>query len=159
MSVRVLFWANGASFLGGVRLLRGGGGIPRRRSLCVDLFFSLLRFKSYGAWVLGLYFCRRDVLTVGRRLWRGQGAGVDRLPATSREFMECCGLRCRLRLCFGAWDFGSQHSKQPHLFVRDPGAEAGQCGLFPRSEGGVRARGFPVACCSGAASFGLKLLG
>ncbi|KAF8287400.1 hypothetical protein TcYC6_0033810 [Trypanosoma cruzi] len=48
----------------------------------------------------------------------------------------------------------SGRSSHPHLC--ETPAEAGQCGLFPTSEGGVRARGFPVACYGGAVSHCLE---
>ncbi|RNF12310.1 hypothetical protein TcG_09255 [Trypanosoma cruzi] len=77
-------------------------------------------------------------------------------------------VRSSLRACCAASAPHQQHvrgmagcsgrSSHPYC-VRNTAAEAGRCGLYPTSEGGVRARGFPVACRSGAVSLWLELSG
>ncbi|ESS63011.1 hypothetical protein TCDM_09243 [Trypanosoma cruzi Dm28c] len=89
---------------------------------------------------------------------RGGVGSSGRLRSFRAKFFACLrwGIRDAATAC--ARDGELRWPQQPSVFVRDPGSEAGQCGLFPlvRVES---VRGFPFACYGGAARFGLVSFG
>ncbi|RNC38229.1 hypothetical protein TcCL_NonESM12543 [Trypanosoma cruzi] len=95
--------------------------------------------------------------TVCRASDRGGVRSSGRRRRFHAKFLAC--LLCGIRAAPTAFsrDGGLQWPWQPSVLVQNSGAEADQCGLFPTSESGVRARGFPVATYGGAASLWLEL--
>ncbi|EKF32169.1 hypothetical protein MOQ_003985 [Trypanosoma cruzi marinkellei] len=147
-----------AQVLGGVSGgISGGSGSPRK---------SNSRSAWKRAMTCALTMCLTTLVrqpqclphterSAGRRITAGWGPAGSRGVSVRRLGVPAVRHPGRINNISSGWRVAVV---LPAIRIcANPAAEAGWCSLFPTDEGGVRARGLPVACCSGAVSLRLEL--
>ncbi|RNC59176.1 hypothetical protein TcCL_ESM03244 [Trypanosoma cruzi] len=82
--------------------------------------------------------------SAGRRIVAGWSPAGGGGVSVRNSLRACCAASAPHQRHVRGMAGCSARGSHPYC-VRNSGAEVGQCGLFPTSEGGVRARRFPVA--------------